>query len=525
MSPLDATNPRELFGDAVDDLRALKRAYAKLIRAHPPEQAPETFAHIRALYEQARAELERPAVSSGLRVLSDSPIQGIDQVFESLEPSDWRSAVEQIDRLIELGQVEVLPYGYALLAAMAPDQAFDWLRGHAHRDGGAGLIGECLWLTFTFLKGRARDPALDRLLDALPPTVAREYRLERLLNVASFHPIRAADLWRRDLSELISEPGLARRLLIEGLPGIRWHLRDEELEALLDQAEDARIDLADGELSEIRDLIFSTLQARSYRGPHAVAVCRALEAGQCTSPLSTLVALRELVLEVDDVVALMERLSVEAPAVYSALTTMTFTTSRQPAYLLSWAEDRIPDLPDEREDRWLDEVWHELDRVAESVAVPEPERQEPPIDLRVAWFFVFCLLPSLILGIFSVVTGVFMCVTFLALAVFAAWDAYKVQRLQRVHLLGECEDLHRQEVLRASIPVLAEMGYWPHEVVAASHERYGESSWSGLSALFTGPELTLSCLTDAHVRRLHSSLVLARARADQELAESDEGEE
>lgn len=57
-NPLEATTPEALFGaEALADARQLKRVYARLIRVHTPEQAPEVFAHIRCLYEQAQSSL------------------------------------------------------------------------------------------------------------------------------------------------------------------------------------------------------------------------------------------------------------------------------------------------------------------------------------------------------------------------------------------------------------------------------------------------------------------------------------
>ena len=57
--PLSATTPLALFGaDALSDARALKRAYARLIRRFKPEVAPAAFAHIRRVYEEAKAALD-----------------------------------------------------------------------------------------------------------------------------------------------------------------------------------------------------------------------------------------------------------------------------------------------------------------------------------------------------------------------------------------------------------------------------------------------------------------------------------
>lgn len=51
---LAATEPAALFGEAVAEPRALKRAYAALVKRFGPEGDPEAFEHIRRLYEAAR---------------------------------------------------------------------------------------------------------------------------------------------------------------------------------------------------------------------------------------------------------------------------------------------------------------------------------------------------------------------------------------------------------------------------------------------------------------------------------------
>ncbi|MDO9280640.1 MAG: hypothetical protein Q7U06_01960, partial [Pseudomonadota bacterium] len=47
----------------MEDARALKRAYARLIREYGPETHPEVFQHIRRLYEQAGAARADAAIA------------------------------------------------------------------------------------------------------------------------------------------------------------------------------------------------------------------------------------------------------------------------------------------------------------------------------------------------------------------------------------------------------------------------------------------------------------------------------
>jgi len=55
---LAATAPVDLFGDAVGDRRALRRAYARLAKRYRPDDDPEAFQHLRGLYEQAQQRSE-----------------------------------------------------------------------------------------------------------------------------------------------------------------------------------------------------------------------------------------------------------------------------------------------------------------------------------------------------------------------------------------------------------------------------------------------------------------------------------
>ena len=50
-----AGDARAVFGDAIGDPRALKRAYAALVKRFGPESDPEAFEALRRLYEAACA--------------------------------------------------------------------------------------------------------------------------------------------------------------------------------------------------------------------------------------------------------------------------------------------------------------------------------------------------------------------------------------------------------------------------------------------------------------------------------------
>jgi hypothetical protein len=73
---LAAATPLALFGPDHRDPKALKRSYARLIRAFGPENEPGVFAHIRALYERAQTP-DEPAPAR------NRPIDALREAFGS----------------------------------------------------------------------------------------------------------------------------------------------------------------------------------------------------------------------------------------------------------------------------------------------------------------------------------------------------------------------------------------------------------------------------------------------------------
>ena len=91
---LATTRPRNLFGEAVDDPRSLKRAYATLIRAFAPDDHPEVFAHIRSLYESAR---DGVALDPSEPVAAPSAVEHLEQ---ALKDGHVDLAIELLDQLM-----------------------------------------------------------------------------------------------------------------------------------------------------------------------------------------------------------------------------------------------------------------------------------------------------------------------------------------------------------------------------------------------------------------------------------------
>ena len=83
--------------DANDD--AIRRRYLELVRAHPPERAPQRFAEIRAAYDALRDPVERLRAQ-----LFDLSFEyGIDEVLQMVQ-SPGRRKRFSTDLLLSLGR-------------------------------------------------------------------------------------------------------------------------------------------------------------------------------------------------------------------------------------------------------------------------------------------------------------------------------------------------------------------------------------------------------------------------------------
>ncbi|TVQ86452.1 MAG: hypothetical protein EA397_19840 [Deltaproteobacteria bacterium] len=512
MNPLDATSPRELFGDTIQDARALKRAYAKLIRQYPPETSPEAFTHIRALYEHARQALSQAPSPETKPESSQDPLDALDAIFARHDPSRWYHWLSEILQELDRGNLHAIQAGYGLLMAREPHRAFDWLRLQLDRPGARPLILECIGCTIALLGDRTRDPAFDTLLDALPPADARPLRAERLRVLAPFHPLRAAEIWVRDLDRIAASPELAQSVLVEVPIYVRWYLDDDDLRAVLDLAEDARLELNDDHHLNLRELIYTALAARAYDGPSALTLRRVLQEGHRSGALSTLAALLELRRELDEPEVWLQNLARDAPTLYAALTDMIMGVSELTGYLGAWVSAGRPPAAPEREHRWLDECGREFERLRLSEPAGSPEAEPPSLELRKPGLWLLALAPALLLVLLLpfLGLGVTLGVLYqLVVSSLAAWREYQTE-LRLHEVLAEDERMKR--VMSRALVSLARQGYWPHEVVAAAHLLYGPETWHPLSPLFTSADATFALLDEAHLRRLHTCAILEASR-------------
>jgi hypothetical protein len=181
---LAAASPRALFGDAVDDARALKRAYASLIRRFGPDAAPDVFAHIRRLYEAARdGDSDGPKVADVI-ALHPTPPSVAPSPAERLEHAMQEGQADEAIALLTAHDLELritTPNAwFAAVAALADARTFvlpaqllqGWLDGIEHPPEGIPdeLLERIELLTSTGIDYQAarNDPAIDpALLDLI----------------------------------------------------------------------------------------------------------------------------------------------------------------------------------------------------------------------------------------------------------------------------------------------------------------------------------------------------------------------
>ncbi|MEM6930551.1 MAG: hypothetical protein AAF602_26680 [Myxococcota bacterium] len=133
-----ATTPRELFGDAADDPRELRRRYAKLLRAFPAEDDPEAHTHVRALFEQGRdAHEARPEVTAPVDDPVSIVVAALDQdgttLLDAVEAhrevllaqTDGDLLAAALFRLVTLHGPTLGPDAFALIESILVDARWD----------------------------------------------------------------------------------------------------------------------------------------------------------------------------------------------------------------------------------------------------------------------------------------------------------------------------------------------------------------------------------------------------------------
>lgn len=526
MSPTDATTPEQLFGDAVGDKRMLRRAYARLIKAHPPEEDAERFAHIRRLYEQAVADLARPRAHT---VIQDDTAD-VGALLDAATPETWRQTVAALEALAGKGDLAAVRAAYGLLSAFAPEEAVPLLQRHLDAPGAAAHAVALLRATWRPLPGRSRDPAVQALIEVLPEAPSLELRASRLEVLCGFHPARAARLWQDDLGPLSTDPDLLARVLMEVLPDIRWYLDEAESQRALDACDDVRLPLEDAAVDYLRLLVFAARAVRALQAPELHPAGRAVFDGHRRDRGLQALALRDMALAVDDPHALFERLDRDHPGVSAALLDMFDMIGHTDQMLLRMAAEREPPDPHDRSrSRLVSEVKACIDEVNADPEVPRPDAgpwtravlDSATVGILIGAFpvAVGATIPQLAQpGASSPFIVAATWLLFAGVAIGLTLPRYRRWRRRKMQALlpwPESSDPdHDGPILDAVLRRAAARGWWPLEVGIALELLHGR----GLAAQLpdpTDPALLLGLMHDAHVHRVMAwDLELQRLREE-----------
>ena len=90
-------DPRKLFGEAaLGDLRALKRAYARLVKTHGPETDPAGFHHVHSRYEAVRARIEAGPEAPVEAAVPAVPVRAPEEWARWLQGGEEPPTIEQL---------------------------------------------------------------------------------------------------------------------------------------------------------------------------------------------------------------------------------------------------------------------------------------------------------------------------------------------------------------------------------------------------------------------------------------------
>jgi len=275
MNPLDAGTPQALFGEeACENLRALKRAYARLIRAHGPERDPAAFQHIRALYEDAREALERgeqAAPDEG----QDAERAWVEAALEGVTADTVEAVAEQLrQRALAQQSAPAAMAAFGLTEALDPRGVLPFLAALAAQSGqsvGGELAVRMLDDLLLDRPGEVNRPEMVALIGALGPSparvVAQKARVRAHLLTGAW-----ASAWEafKDCGDALraADADDWRELWIWVYETCAWEMSEAELEDAL-----ARLGMADFPLDDaaFRHLTQLGFDAMAYQRARADA--------------------------------------------------------------------------------------------------------------------------------------------------------------------------------------------------------------------------------------------------------------
>ena len=507
MTPLD--DARELFGaDALSDRKQLRRAYARLVKAHPPDADAAMFQRVRAAFEAAKEALENP----------DAATPDIDEalaaLMDGLTEERFETDLQQLEAWAHDRRDAALAALF-LVQATRPADVLQWIANLRQR----GLPDDALLTLLTALLEMRPDQGLEPLCGALtmtlPPGRAATLDGHRVrAGIRQGDPTDGFELWRN------------RQVALRTFDASTWlHVADA---ILFFAAEDTPTDILDGIEGAIEDvgleadeqahadLVIGLRQARTLSTLKAdpaipATMVDALRRGQRTSAPGMFSALRQVredlaVLGDGSLSEGMQVLAVLHPQAYEMLRDLEARLTGSRAFHNEWA--RTGEAPNRSADAVLPIFSEAVTSLSKDrIGLP----QTPLLALTALGLFATC------------------CALAVALVIVTWWlkiPVLFVGFLTGGMLRGALErPVHSfDDWLEACADIQHTYGLWRYEVIAgltsdavlANDDALPEGL---VDALFDDTEADLRCLSAAHGFR--STLAWQPDAADSDAADSD----
>lgn len=495
MKPLEARTPAELFGEAAEDPTQLKRAYARLIRAHGPESDPEAFEHIRRLYEQAQAELKAPKPAP-----------------EREEPpgASWADALlagareDKLDELADRLLARALQTGdpESLSAALGIDRCRDLARFPDRLLAAAAnpalqprVVGHVVHL-FSFAAALVDHPAWDALNETLVEPRARLYLLMSRARVLcqkgrraeAWGLFRAREAWLRSLPEAEWLPAA-----IELLSRCAWVVPEAEARAWASRLGEVVPEDLEAACARTEALLIRVLSARQEVGADRDPLATLPERLHDEHPAVAIAVLLEILHRPGAMEALQRRLA-ERPAWTCAFWAEVQRLTETEESLWRWqasGKPPIAPLP------WLAarvQAWRE-EQVSGGEEAERLEKRVKRMRSALMLTVAFSLVPILSLVSFQssdlelgLTMGAWMLGYFAAILLFERFIGRPT--LARARALRE-ESADASPLLRLA----RDLGLWLPELAAQAPAE------TAMDSLLLDLPATLSAVGDEHIRR------------------------
>lgn len=474
--PLSASTAIELFGaDALGDVRSLKRAYARMVRRYTPEAEPEAFAHIRGLYEHARAVLEAGGTLADFEAEGEDDDEASDEIPPPVLALAELLGVER-EMLEQIGWTAI---AYGL-----------WNNG-----------------------AEADADAIEAALLDLPEAPRASARGQWLTAIAAAQPQRAAAMWR-DWQPRLADHEARARVLHLAVERLRWGLTPDEIEAELHDMQRASHPYDEETAQNVSVDLYAALAVAEAEGDVPPLVLDAIRRGHGHGPLPACEALRDLNASDLDLRRALPRIERTHPGVRAAVYQMYEDASRHRVATWYWARTGEPaEAPD---------AAYVTEAVEAAVAVAEREKLPRLLD-RLKDAAPALGAAALIYGALRFMAG--EAAGAIALGFSVGVSGWAVRWWRRRFGAGRplAADIGPWRRMFARC---GEQGIWPREVVAAlwpTHHRLCE--FHRVEPLLEDMPALIAGVGDGHVERLNRLAEMAWADEDDEDGEDGDADE